>query len=139
METKEIQENNKLIAEFMGVQNGTIKISDTHKIYAGQMNGMEEYSFHRMWSMLMPVVEKIEAIVWINDPEDDNRLLTWGEHPFAVTIEASGCKIKVDADKTVNPFNWHYPTNKNKIHTKLDATHSAVVEFIKWYNEQANS
>lgn len=49
METKEIIENNKLIAEFMG-----IKIDSNL--------GCGNFHFNDLWGRLMPIVEKIESL-----------------------------------------------------------------------------
>lgn len=67
------------------------------------------------WSELMPVVEKIETSILDGDVvikiEGDNCFITYGD-------------------------TWNlYST----LDSKIESTYQAVVEFIKWYNEQTNS
>jgi hypothetical protein len=57
------QENNKLIAEFMGYEiiyrpnsNGFIEISDT------ELCDVDDLEYHKSWDWLMPVVERIEQV-----------------------------------------------------------------------------
>ena len=51
MKTNEIAENNKLIAEFMGVEH-TLQDSKTNAPFSVNLN------YHSSWDELMPVVEK---------------------------------------------------------------------------------
>ena len=115
-------ENNKLIAEFMAVYP-----KDTTKspylpspFYAGAGASWDETSkqklmpqlqYHDSWDWLMPVVEKIETIL-----HDDS----------TVHIEYNRCWID------------HYEAWAiiDVVHnSRLEAVYKAVIEFIKWYNE----
>lgn len=60
------------------------------------------------WDIIMPVVEKIEGL------------------GHGVTIYKKGCHINNEAAFTTNGFNHS---------SKIEQTYKAVVEFIKWYNE----
>jgi hypothetical protein len=112
MKTEEIVEGNKLIAEFMGYtpySDGWITIP--HETFDTVVDSEIVYQlrFHTSWDWLMPVVEKIESL----QPEGFNTLIEggccWIEYP---EISFEGIE-----------------------HTKIEATWSAVCEFITWYNE----
>jgi len=109
-------ENNKLIAEFMGyetVGDGyIIPYDDTDNDYYLP----EHLKFHSSWEWLMPVVEKIENTSVDNKDNSDSF--------FNVVIEAFECDIN-GGGNTIHANG----------HTKKEATYKAVVEFIKWYNE----
>ena len=116
--TMTIAENNKLIAEFMGV----IPTSSKHTKYwydgrglaeaglpfaCGAMgNGTGEPKFHTSWDWLMPVVETIEA------------------KGYGVLITPTGCNIIV---KTKGFVSLKKP--------KIEAAYEAIIAFVKWYNE----
>lgn len=68
--------------------------------------------YHSSWNELMPVVEKIEK-----------------DTSYRVEIAFSGCII----DKENEPNCIGELEN-----TKIKSTYKAVVEFIKWYNENNN-
>ncbi len=132
-------ENNKLIAEFMGMEYD----KETDRWYDKEAKLPEPYHkyipFHYSWDWLMPVVEKIEmmlvpfpekyrkigrlknvtkASVWFQIIYDDKaEFLGWS---FSVALDPTGI-IKED---------------DTRYKTKIEATYKAVVEFIKWYNTQ---
>jgi hypothetical protein len=114
-------ENNKLIAEFMGLkliqeeESGEWLVTGVEdgeemrgRIYYG---GIPEYN--ASWEELMPVVEKIEGLGY--DTEIVYRLDDGLGHRFY--INDSGVHSEL-------------------CESKLEATYKAVVEFIKWYNER---
>jgi len=116
-------ENNKLIAEFMGWTYHPE--TSTH----GMRDNTWEYKphyyhhsllFHSSWDWLMPVVEKIESL---------------DELGGIVTIKQGLCIIesRMLGDKSVYAKVNHYFLQGVK--GKQQATHEAVVEFIKWYNQ----
>lgn len=113
-------ENNKLIAEFMGDKKvNSISIEEFIKIPSEerfQYNGWfaEDLQYHSDWNWLMPVVEKIEHI--------ENA-------DFVVYINVECCKITA---RETYPNLVIIETAK----TKIEATYKAIVEFIKWYNQQ---
>ena len=112
-------ENNKLIAEFMGLSyckkhlyEGWYK-NHEHNHRLCDFNGLK---YHSDWNWLMKVVEKIESI------EDGI---------YQVDILQEGCKILKRCclliDKRVGKLESDT--------TKIESVYLACVEFIKWYNE----
>ena len=110
-------ENNKLIAEFMGLVKNDIKYSSGRSIeykkgafvdYEGMDKGWLHY--HTDWNWLMPVVDKIENGFHWN---------------HSIKIENGYCTI-------VNFNN----DKRFMANSKKEAVYKAVVEFIKWYNKQ---
>jgi hypothetical protein len=112
------QENNQLIAEFMNLD-----MYPPHDDYPllydyspvdqdPQWYAIEELQYHTSWDWLMPVVEKIESI------------------GYEVITSESRCKIKHNTDHSIQEV-----VSIDILGTKIEATHQAVVEFIKWYNE----
>ena len=103
--------NNKLIAEFMGLE---ICFGDTTEpcVLSTQEIGVwKPMKYHSSWDWLMPVVEKIQQI-------DENN--------FCVTIDENVCHIWSENNvydiETVS-------------HTTLEAVYNSIVEFINWYNK----
>lgn len=104
-------ENNKLIAEFMGMRFE----SDDFEFYGDGTNifTVDQLSFHNSWDWLMPVVEKIESL---------------GAN---VLIGRMLCDIKY-----TNPLNEDEIFEiRIASGIKINAVNGAVVKFIKWYNE----
>ena len=56
------QENNKMIAEFIGMQSTDIGWYDNEETLQLQNNTFDELQFHKSWNWLMPVVDKIEQV-----------------------------------------------------------------------------
>ena len=112
----EIEENNKLIAEFMGLPTEVFK-SGIVNYYFREFNSGSWYEEHELsynvsWDWLMPVVEKIESL------------------GYGVTI-GMGVYVVIQDDVTDTGLEITKMTDNNK----LFCTYEAVVEFIKWYNE----
>ena len=123
--------NNKLIAEFMGyphmtdaVDNRTVayyvggsimNINNTHNENEDDVFHPDDMQFHTSWDWLMPVVEKI------NDTER-----------YEVCIGDSHCHI---TDIENDNYKVRALTLSLQGKTTIEATHLAVVEFIKWYND----
>lgn len=134
-----MEENNKLIAEFMGFTKGLV-YNEKGKQYDYTLpNGfelikevettiesnwcevleeqdycfIEDLKFNTSWDWLMPVVEKIESLGYSYD--------------------------RINADVFINTQEGENvipnPMDRN-IMTMLQKTYKAVVEFIKWYNKQ---
>ena len=116
---KQTLENNKLIAEFMGMQDtdlGWYDSAEAMSEYACQMvggNTFEELQYDRSWDWLMPVVEKIETTPTNSEPNTDSF--------FNVRIEPLECTI----------YGGDFESITRVGNTKLEATYIAVVEFIK--------
>lgn len=106
------QENNKMIAEFMGlnIDNGV------------QSDYMEhELKYHEDWNWLMPVVDKIESI--------DEELEVFGGNfikvSYSVQIENTSVTIWKHSDRFDSKRIIEINGN-----TKREATYKAVIEFI---------
>ena len=114
-------ENNKIIAEFMGVKfdKDTFYDMDYDIFSNGNLYRIHELKlkYHNSWDWLMPVVEKIEYI----------ESITHGNQ-FQVII----CEEEVDIyDKHTQTHIVCIPTDGE---SKLTNTYKAVVEFIKNQN-----
>ncbi len=92
------KENNKLIAEFMGLDSFKDSLAS---LYQGKINididVYEQAQYHTSWDWLMPVVAKCEHI--------------------------NSRRIREEIG------------DRNIYGANIDIVHEAVVEFIKWYNE----
>ena len=107
MKEQEILENNKLIAEFMGVEiverNGEPAVfMRKDALHAAYFEHTRYNCYHESWSELMPVVEKIEA------------------RGYEVLIGTKGCWI----------MDGRFCMYKES-DTKLSAVYQAVISFIK--------
>jgi hypothetical protein len=121
--------DNKLIAEFMGypkkqINKGIARLEENKYVW-GQtyyyINGdwhREDYLlFHLDWNWLMKVVDKIESF------EDNNRCAKYNiniEQSFVEIIDKNTDDTIVETDAD----------------TKTQATYNAVIEFIKYYNNE---
>ena len=117
--------DNKLIAEFMGVQYKSDEdyfkeLAEMREdgIFYEQGYMESQLNYHKSWGWLMPVVEKIECTTIDNNDNSDNF--------FNVMIDVFECNI--------NGGNICICENGN---TKLEATYKAVVEFIKQHNKES--
>ena len=123
-----MEENNKIIAEFMGFTfEKNIGYYDNEmlleQIVYEQQNGncFDELLFNKDWNWLMAVVEKIETmsnndqfyIIVEYDNRDEFKGWVWRIDRFVKTLKV----------------------NDNRIKTKIEATYNACLEFIKWYNQ----
>ena len=104
---KEVLEGNRLIAEFDGRINELCHHNNTSS----------PYDYDKSWDWLMPVVEKIESIIFNED------------NSFNVTIGSGNYCVIQDSHGEV------YDSVEDYKESKLLTTYSAVVDFIKWYNE----
>ena len=131
MKTSEIIEGNKLIAEFMnGIYSenanawgfGNARIEHKTKIIQGKKyenlvwaeRWEVELKYHSSWDWLIPVVEKIESLnnyTRIETPINKKEL------------RQTYCNI--DGKEEFKTYSK----------SKIEALWLAVVEFIKWYNE----
>lgn len=102
-----IIENNKLIAEYMGINYEPNRNSHESSEYFYEDS---ELGYHTSWDWLMPVIEQINS---------------FGE--FNVLIIGRACRIYSDLPQHFNRF--------FEGDTTLDAIYAGVVEFIKWYNK----
>ena len=114
MSNKEILENNKLIANFMGVKIGEERYS--YRIGVTEPLQEKHLNYNNSWGWLMPVIEKIES---------DNIMAT-------VVIICNKCQITLFDFESVPKFAKTIQAND-----KLKATWLCVVEFVKRFNLQS--
>ena len=135
-EAKQFAQNNKIIAEFMGLEITKDKVIvpemfqvEEHPFYLLKWiddfreldnlppNSLNNLHFHSDWNWLMEVVEKIESISF----EEDNFI--------NVTIGCGfDCTIQDAHGKLFKLSTWE--------HTKIKTVYNTCLEFIKYYNEQ---
>jgi hypothetical protein len=115
---------NELISEFMGWERYSGKAFKCPNMYpvdnslrAGWTTFTEDqFQFHTSWDWLMPVVERINSTVSPIYPDER----------IDVIIYRNTCHINDHREILIET------TGKNM----MDCTYKAVVEFIKWYNQQ---
>ena len=107
---------NKLIAEFMGVNVGeyTSYPEESPTQYV-----VGDLKYDISWDWLMPVVEKIEA-----ELEEEFRVVIL-EHECSIHQKTEDNKLQIKFQCVVERFET----------SKIKATYEAVVEFIKQYNK----
>lgn len=114
-----ITENNKIIAEFMG-----IIYMEKNKLCAYLFpNGTTcldtELKYHSDWNWLMEVVEKIENLEYINRK---------GRFSIGSTnFEENYTAFVLDCDE-------EFIQEDGEI--KIISVYNVVIEFIKWYNQK---
>lgn len=109
-----IVENNKLIAEFMGME----LMSRTREGWQPS-----RFNFHNSWDSLMPVVGKIES-------------LGIGKRDYTVRISYDICRVDYTDYKMreETPIVFKRTTNQRN---KIEAVYNAIAEFIQWYKKTA--
>lgn len=113
----ETQENNKLIAEFMGyIDNGCSEEGFLINPVTNYDEEICELKFHSDWNWIMSVVEKIETL------------------NYDFKILGGNWVIITDIDPDRNEGEEIIEIGGKE--SKLKAVHTAVIEFIKWYNKQ---
>lgn len=120
MEQKEIEEGNKLIAEFMGGKIKNKLVTFNGGWDDSDLSFISGLKYHTSWDWLMPVVEKIEKSktpTWVKIYGDD--------HIYSCEIydEDSDYAIADIRDNT----------------SKIDVVFRAVVKFTKWHNANPNN
>ena len=103
-----MKENNKLIAEFMGLEASpkyNPKEYYRKEYNSGEWYLPEEMQYHTSWDWLMPVIQKVNEVSGYNDYNNDR------------------LHIQRVLDDCIN---------ENAL--GIDSVHKAVVEFIKEYN-----
>ena len=117
-----MKENNKIIAEFMG-----LKLGSPYMWRPGSFSPLiiEHLAYHKSWDWLMQIVEKIESI---KDPYHGR---------FGVYISSNSCTIQSTnfrPDKPI-PNTPHYYDNI-VLNTKIESVYYSVINFINFYNKQ---
>lgn len=126
-------DNNKLIAEFMGYKQsgkkevGANLVDDTYHWYLKDVgyyyiNGgwhAEDYLlFHLDWNWLMSVVDRIESMSYVKGRR------------YYLSVDKSHVQIRIDR------MNYQPYSKWGSSNDKLKATYKAVIEFIKYYNNE---
>lgn len=115
-----VEKGNKLIAEFMGI--------DEIVKFGFDNNGNSFLNYEKSWNALMPVVEKIENL----------KVTVWGDEIkyFEFTIKNKYCLIM--GHTNIRQPGIYYQTPYGFVpDSKIHAVWLAVVEFIKWFNDNA--
>lgn len=120
IEEKEILEGNRLIAEFMG---GKYDKDTNFPIHPNDIwlptHGIVNYTtinigygkillYHSSWDWLIPVIKKIREII-------------------NVELNVDSFEEIRERKLTLNPYDYN-----------IEQVYKAVVEFIKWYNQNKN-
>jgi hypothetical protein len=110
---KTTEENNRLIAEFLGLQLE----QDQERLYInGLGTKLINETFNKDWNWLIEVVEKIESLE---------------KRKYTLITQQSSCLLwDNDKGEELECFNGSF-----KSKTKIEAVYNACVEFIKWYNK----
>ena len=123
MKQEEIIENNKLIAEFIGIeyiegdcnQKWRLTNSPIHKVT------MSSHSVHLhfdvSWDWLMPVYNKLSL-----------------KHDIGWKITSKYINIYTHAGQPIGDFNGMFEINCPQ--NVMSDAYRAIVAFIKWYNKQ---
>ena len=111
-----ILENNRLIAEFLGQKSDKYEFPqfgymNTKGDFITEFND-SQLKFHKDWNWLMEAVEKIES------------------KGFDIFINTCVCRIVDVGEDRFEDIECFVNNNKKQ------AVYKAVVEFIKWYNNQ---
>jgi hypothetical protein len=107
------ENNNKLIAEFLGYEWNEIEEVLTQNKFAIQ-NSVP--NFHSDWNWLMEVVEKINLI---NDFE------------YSVIIKSMDCYIMNSKGETIASVDCKYNVDE-----LIKSVYEVAIQFIQWHNEQ---
>jgi hypothetical protein len=115
---KTTEENNRLIAEFLGLQLE----QDQERLYInGLGTKLINETFNKDWNWLMEVVEKIENLT-----NENNFIL------YDFTIFSDAVLI---ADQQGNEVILINKSDNGEFTTKIEATYLACVRFIEGYNK----
>jgi len=120
-----MENSNKLIAEFMGVENSNgLVFQDTNT------QEFHPIKYHTSWDWLMPVVAKIRSMPsYDRDKFGTEVILNGGK----VTIKSGAYGDKEHGKKY---FNKTYNGILYGLgHDPLKVAHFAILEYVKWYNE----
>lgn len=117
-----MKSDNELIAEFMGVEHKPDPCVKSKELFwhYDEINCMSSaLSFDTSWDWLMPVVEKIETLGYYPTFQYLRSEKEEGRHFFNI-VDASHQMITTHIEIS-----------------KILAVYKSIVDFIKWYNQQA--
>jgi hypothetical protein len=124
---EEVLEGNKLIAEFMGGQwIGEDFVADkfSEQVFIDGDGDTCICNYNSSWDWLMPVVENIRKVafeLWDGDKVQEK---IW------LKADLWACEVSwIDEETGTYPI-----CEPIKCDTFLEAIYKAVIEFIKWYN-----
>lgn len=125
MKINEITQNNKLIAEFMGLSKQHLDSDNKYPVYenpyTGEYQESIELSYEESWDWLMSVVEKIERL--------------------SFNVEIKSINQHVNSKDQINQFCNISHKYKDSLHfsrlnvSKIQSVYQTVIEFIEWHNE----
>ena len=123
-----MEENNRIIAEFMGY---TLNENNEYPIEYITVQGhwdtcpIQDLNYHESWDWLIPVVEKIESI----------RDSYHGR--FGVYISSNSCTIQSTNFRPDKPISNppHYYDNL-VLNNKIESTYYSIINFINFYNKR---
>ena len=121
-----ITENNKLMAEFMGLETGKQlgyerwenDWFDNRGVINGQRN--EKLLFDTDWNWLMEVVGKIQILEIVHD----------NTRNYDSVFKEWQCTFS----PTYKTHDFGYIVGKSK-NSEIESVYNACIEFIKWYNK----
>jgi hypothetical protein len=136
---EEINEGNKLIADFMQIKTelispygiGIPRLYSMQEEHQTEEGDCTELSYDCSWDWLMPVVEKLDRL-------DISNLNLKNANCIHTEIAGSHIKICIREHHTGTDYDYHFIYFKNGYSdndSKIEAIWIAVVEFIKWYNK----
>lgn len=134
MKQEEIIKGNDLIAKFMGLPK-VEGYEHTYRINDGKPNWYStEPKYNESWDWIMPVVEKIGKTIipkeWLNAGWDLS--IHYSIHSVGTSFEIG------DHDRHISDSGVEAKMWDNVSKEPITRTWLAVIEFIKWYNEQKN-
>lgn len=130
MEEKEIIEGNKLIADFMGLrlENDRFFPEVWVEKKTGDWRIKGRLDYHKDWSSLMPLVEKISRIEFERRyDQDEEKWVIWTHYPVTFGM----------LDEQGRPMVRFYCNTLHFGDTLIDATWNAVVDFLKSYDSNS--
>lgn len=136
-------ENNKIIAEFMGVlewEENTFNINGSNYSLGG-------LKYHFDWNWLMEVVEKIETTLW--DITQTKPYIRRKESFKGTTSLCGEFIIGYDNREEFKGWTSYIALGTlpsivikdfdNRFKTKIEAYYNACLAFIQWHNEQKSA
>lgn len=113
-------ENNEIIASFMGIHKSKIEF----KGIILNFENSKYNTYQKDWNMLMPVIEKIEMLPC--DKTTDQ---------FYLRVEYDNREDFKGWYFTLEQFVRTIKSPSDRYKTKIEGCYIAVIEFIKWYNQ----
>ena len=117
-----ILENNRLIAEFLGLKKDNPNTNWFYNAESGKYFKENELGYHQNWNWLMPVIEKIEAL---------------DEKSFETTSHFNKfINKRLYNTAFINSKNYEVISSGNLMESRIESVYIAILSFIKHYNNQ---